>query len=321
MTCRPIRLPSASLSPSPEPESAEAVIAALTAGFATLSPQLARAARYLVDHAREIGVTSMRGMATAAEVHPNTLVRLAQTLGFDGYESLRARFRDFVVGEGIGGFRARATALRDLAARGGTGEVVAEMAAALTQNTARLWEPPNVAALEQAAEAILRARRVYVLGMGSALSLAQQFWYVARQAFGHVSAIPRPGSVPIDDLAEIGGEDVLMALTFQPYRAETVAAVRHARDRRPHVIAITDSPTSPLAALADTVLLARTHSPQFFQSHAAATALLEVLLAVLVARSGEDSADRIARFHRDRLAAGLYEEPAALASRGLGETR
>ncbi|MEM7507558.1 MAG: MurR/RpiR family transcriptional regulator [Pseudomonadota bacterium] len=298
------------------PKSAEDVIARLTAEFEDFSAQLQRAARFIIDHPREVGVQSMRQLAVKVEVHPNTLVRLAQAIGFDGYEAMRERFRDFMVTGGLGGFRDRAEWLRDLAARGGTDGVIGQMAGATANNLDAMWQRQDGEALAAVADVILQARRVYVLGMGSAYSLAHQFWYVARMAFEHIQPIPRHGSQPVDDLAWLAQDDALIALSFQPYRAETMEAVRRAREVGSPIIGITDSVTSPLARLADHTLVSPTHTPQFFESHAAVTALLEGLLAVLVARAGDDALTRIEAFHAKRLRAGLYEEPDPLA--GLG---
>ena len=295
------------------PDSADQVIARLTEGFEELSAQLQRAARFIIENPREVGVHSMRGLAAKVDVHPNTLVRLAQALGFDGYDAMRERFRDFMVTGGMGGFRDRADWLRELAATGGTAGVIGQMAEATAGNLDGMWQRQEAETLEQAADLILTARRVYVLGMGSAYSLAHQFWYVARMAFDHIQPIPRHGSQPVDDLAWLTGEDVLVALTFQPYRAETMDAVRLAGEAGVKVIGITDSLTSPLARASDLPLVSPTHTPQFFESHAAVTALLEGLLAVMVSRAGPETAARIETFHARRLEAGLYEEPAPLA--------
>lgn len=299
-----------------EQRSAAEVVKALTAEFDALSPQLQRAARFIIDHPREVGVQSMRALAAKIEVHPNTLMRLAQTIGFDGYDAMRERFRDFMVAGGLGSFRDRAKWLQEMEARGGTAEVIAEMAGATGQNLEAMWRRQDTRALDAVADAIIDAPRVFVLGMGSAYCLAQQFWCVARMAFEHIVPIPRHGSQPIDDLAWVRPEDVLVALTFQPYRAETMQAVRRAREIGTTIVGVTDSLTSPLAKHSDHLLVSPTHTPQFFQSQAAVTALLEGLIAVMVARAGEEAAARVEAFHDERLAAGLYEEPAPLVQRG-----
>ena len=83
------------------PQSQEQVIERLLAVFDELPGQLQLCARYIIDHPHEVGLQSMRTLAQAADVHPNSFVRLARQLGFDGYDALRERFRDFVRG-GLG---------------------------------------------------------------------------------------------------------------------------------------------------------------------------------------------------------------------------
>ncbi|MEL6265681.1 MAG: MurR/RpiR family transcriptional regulator [Pseudomonadota bacterium] len=296
--------------------SAEAVTEALAEGFAGFPVQLQRAARFILDNPREVGVHSMRALAAKAEVHPNTLVRLAQAIGLEGYEALRERFRDFMVAGGMGGFGERADFLQAMARDGGTGAVLAGMAAATTANLQAAWARQDPGEVEAVADLVRSAPRVFVLGMGSAYALAYQFWYVARMAFDTVTPIPRHGSAPIDDLARVGAGDVVIALTFQPYRAETMEAVRHARAAGATVVGISDSATAPLASLSDHFLSAPTHTPQVFQSQAAVTALLEGLVGVAIARAGPETAAAVESFHRRRMDAGLYEEPAALARLG-----
>ena len=302
---------------SQPPKTAKAVIAALTEAFPDLPPALQAAARHIIEHPREVGVQSMRTLAGRTAVHPNAFVRLARQIGFEGYDDLRERFRDFVaVGDDLGGFRDRARWLQEMAAKGGSAAILGEMAEAIADNLERGFRRQDVKALEAACDAILGAGRVHVLGLGSAYTLAHQFWYVARMALPHIALIPRHGSQAIDDLALIDRDDLLVALTFQPYRAETMGAVRMARRRGARVIGITDSVTSPLAREAEQALICPTHTPQFFQSHAAVTGLLEALIALLVARAGEEAQARIEAFHGERLAAGIYEEDPRLGALG-----
>lgn len=299
------------------PNTAKAVIAALTEAFPDLPPALQAAARHIIDHPRTVGVESMRSLAVKTSVHPNAFVRLARHVGFEGYDEMRERFRDFVVtGDDLGGFRDRARWLQEMAAKGGSAAILGEIAAAIGDNLERGFRDQDVKALERVCDAILMASRVYVLGLGSAYNLAHQFWYVSRMAFSHIIPVPRHGSHPVDDLAPIGENDLLVALTFQPYRAETMAAARMAKRRGAGVIGITDSVTSPLAREADQALICPTHTPQFFQSHAAVTGLLEALVALLVARADEDAQVRIEAFHAERLATGIYEEDLRLGALG-----
>ena len=58
-----------------------------------LSPQLRLAARYVMDNPQDVSISSVRALSHAAEVKPNSFVRLARELGFDGYDDFRETFR------------------------------------------------------------------------------------------------------------------------------------------------------------------------------------------------------------------------------------
>ena len=119
-------------------------------------------------------------------------------------------------------------------------------------------------------------------------------------------AIPRQGSVAVDDLARAGPDDVLLAANFQPYRSEVVQAVEAARTQGAPVIAVTDSVTSPIAAGAAQVLCVPTESPQFFTSIVALCALFETLMAFVIADAPDHVVASIERFHRRRREVGVY---------------
>ena len=72
----------------------DGILARLTAELDSFSPQLKKAAGFILDNPNEVGVSSIREISEAADVTPNTLVRLAKSVGFEGYEELRAPFRE-----------------------------------------------------------------------------------------------------------------------------------------------------------------------------------------------------------------------------------
>ena len=289
------------------PRSQEEVIERLLAEFDDLPAQLQLCARYIIDHPHEVGLQSMRALASNAEVQPNSFVRLARQLGFDGYEALRERFRDFVRG-GIGSSPDRVKWLQELDRKGGNSAVFASMAEACLDNCERMFDQQSVQELSQAVEWMIAAKRVYVLGLGLAYPLAYNFWYVARMGFDHFILTPRHGSLPSDDIIRMNENDCLLALTFQPYRRDTLDAVRLAKKTGAKIIGVTDSNAASLCREADLGLVAPTHTPQFFQSNSAVTALLETLCALLVVRGGEQAEKAVEAFHSARWEANIYDE-------------
>lgn len=285
----------------------DTIIDALVADYDHLTPQMQRAANYVIDNPGEIAVTSMRALAAAADVKPNTLVRLARSIGFAGYEEFRAPFRR-QASEPTPSFPDRARWLQSLSAGGSHGRLLTDMAATLLGNVEGMFAELDTAELRAAADLIAAARRTNVLGVGTARPLAENFTYVGRMAIDTLVAIPTIG-IAIDDVARMTSEDVLLALTFRPYRSEVVDAVVMAREHGVPVVAVSDSRTSPIVRSATHGFAVPTDSPFPFSSSVAATALLETLLAFVVADSDTDVASAIEAFHANRSRAGIYVGP------------
>ena len=121
-------------------------------------------------------------------------------------------------------------------------------------------------------------------------------------------AIPRPGSTPIDDLAWADQSDVLIAITCKPYRSEVVKAVEIAREQGMVIVALSDSPASPILRQADHGFVVSVDTPQFFPSSVSIIALLETLLSFVIAVASDEVVERVETFHNRRHQLGLYHE-------------
>src|SRR5437763_1029913 len=94
------------------------------------------------------------------------------------------------------------------------------------------------------------------------------------------------GGTVHDQVDALGPEDVLIAISQDPYSTPTVEAVITAAQRGVTVVALTDSALSPLARNATHFLLFRADSISFFPSMIAPLALVELLVAWLAAKGG-----------------------------------
>ena len=68
----------------------------LAGELSELTPEARKAATYVLENPRDVGVSTVREIAQAANVKPNTVVRMARQVGFEGYEDFRAPFRDAI---------------------------------------------------------------------------------------------------------------------------------------------------------------------------------------------------------------------------------
>lgn len=288
----------------PEPTT---VLDRLTEEWDALTPEAQKAARYVLENPQDVGVSTVREIAEAAKVKPNTVVRMARQVGFDGYEDFRAPFRE-AIRRGAVTFEDRARWLQSIAKEGELGGLFADMIGAAIRNIEETFSATSAEKLQAAAQAIWASDSTYTLGVGVNNANARNFTYLASTGMVRFHAIPRPGNSAVDDLAFAGPKDVLIAITCKPYRAEVVAAVEVAREQGMTVIGISDSPASPIIRAADHGFVVRADTPQFFPSSVSTIALLETLLSFVIAGASDEIVGRVERFHARRHRLGIYHE-------------
>mgnify|MGYP003673129439 CR=1 FL=1 len=285
----------------------QTVLERLSEEWEALTPEAQKAARYVLENPRDVGVSTVREIARAAKVKPNTVVRMARQVGYGGYEDFREPFRQAIRAGGLS-FPDRARWLQEIGRQGELGGLYADMVGAAIRNIEDSFAAFSADQVQVAAKAIWASRNVYTLGVGVNNSNARNFTYLASTGMVDFHAIPRPGSVAVDDLAWADGRDVLIAITCAPYRAEVVEAVRIAREQGLCVVGLSDSPASPVIIGADHGFVLSAETPQFFPSSVSTIAFLETLLSFVIAVASPEIVERVARFHARRHELGIYEE-------------
>ncbi|QEI06639.1 MurR/RpiR family transcriptional regulator [Pigmentiphaga aceris] len=279
--------------------------AQMLAQFDSLSPKLQVAARFAVDHPNEVVIASMRALAERAGAQPATLVRLAQQLGYAGWPELKSAFADDL---GLNGERYGERA-RNLAARSQSTDLLGEMFIAQQRNLAST-EALCTGALRDAARLLAGARAVHVAGFRASFPIAYSLVYGYRLFRNSVHLIDGQGGLEMQ-MRPIEQGDVVVAISFAPYSSECMDVIKAARNAGASILAMTDSNASPLALAANATLLFSIDSPSFFPSVAAAVAVTEALLELLVANGGDQVAARIGNAEKRLLESGAYLPPSA----------
>lgn len=283
------------------------VLERLTEEWSALTPEAQKAARYVLENPADVGVSTVREIAEAARVKPNTFVRMARQVGFEGYDDFREPFRE-AIRRGQVSFPDRARWLQDVRKSGDLGGLYADQVAAAIRNIEETFAGISAETLKSAAEDIWNSRQVFVMGVGVNNANARNFTYLAGTGMTRFHTIPRAGSVATDDLAWADDRDVLIAITCHPYRSEVIDAVRIAREQGVKVVAISDSPASPIVLAAQHGFVVAADTPQFFPSSVSTIALLETLLSFVIAVSSEEIVERVEKFHKRRHQLGIYQE-------------
>lgn len=259
----------------------------LVRSYAQLTPELQKAARFMVEHPEEVGLNSMRKLAADAGVRPATITRLTKVLGFDKYEHLREPFRQRLRSREPG----FASKLQNVQKRADAGDeaVFAELREQEIANIESSLSAANYAVISAAAETIHNSRRVFVLGLRGAYAPAFLFHYAYQLFRENSQLLDTRAGIFADQLRGIGPEDCLLVVSFPPYTRLTIDAVQYAAGEGTKIIAITDSLMSAAASAAAHSIIAGNRSPSFYHSFTGALAVVQALINLVVTKAGGDA--------------------------------
>lgn len=277
--------------------------------FDAMSPELQRAAGFLADNGAAVAVSSMRALATQADVKPPTMVRLAKVLGFPGWEELRAVFisplREPVA------YAPRAMEI----VREGHGEHLAGAVFDAQRQDIAKTQSQSAEALPRVAKLLRGAPHVHVAGFRASHAIAFGFAYLYRLFRPSVTLLDGPGATLEMQLRAVNRGDAVLIASFAPYSREARIVAESARRIGAKVIAICDSAVAPIARTADATLTFSPSSPSFFPSIVGGISLAESLLAVVVSQEGRDVVRRIEAAERQLTESGSYEPTAPRRAR------
>jgi DNA-binding MurR/RpiR family transcriptional regulator len=258
------------------PASVEAFHARLSALPADLPRRMRQCADHLAAQADRIAVSTVAEMAAGAGVPPSAMMRFCQGLGFQGYSDMQRLFREAFAPA----FPDYATRLENLrrSPGGSPAALLGEFVEAGRASLEGLAKNHDSKALERASEVLARAGTIHLIGLKRAFSVAIYLGYVLEQL--GMAAMLHDGTGRLDRSAALRPDDALVAISFAPYSEDTVALARTARARGLPVVALTDRPSSPLAALASEVIYVQEVD---FGAFRALSATLAVVLTLAVA--------------------------------------
>ncbi len=259
-------------------------------GYADLSQTLRVAADFVVANQMDIATRSLRSVSSSSGVSPAAFSRLARALGFDVYEDLREACRQGLWDRGAS-FAERAERLSEATQDSHT--ILDRHSSACMNNISEMAGSISQDRLGAAVDALQSARNVVLFGAFSSTGIVEYMAYLAQYFASNWTLAGRMGASLGSALAGLGSEDVLLIVTKTPYARRAVLAAEMAQKAAPQVIVITDSHACPAIQYANFPFIIPSDSPQFFSSYAATIALMETMVAMIVAQTGDAATNRI----------------------------
>ena len=240
----------------------------------TFSKGQKRIARYITDSYDKAAFMTANRLGKTVGVSESTVVRFAVDLGFDGYPSMQKAMREMVLN--------RLTSVQRIEVannRFSDQDVVSMVLHSDMEKLRQTSETVSRDTFRTAVDAILKAKRVYILGVRSVAPLANFLGHYLNYMFNNVHVISGfSAGEMFEKIVGINSEDVIIAFSFPRYSASTTKGARYCRSAGATVIGITDSKKSPLGQCCDHVLLAKSDMVSLVDSLVAPLSLVNALI-------------------------------------------
>ncbi|HWR22881.1 MAG TPA: MurR/RpiR family transcriptional regulator [Feifaniaceae bacterium] len=267
---------------------------ALIIKMKALRPSMSRAEQqvvdYIISNPETVIYLSVAGLAESSGVSDATVVRACRSLGLNGYQDLKVTLAQDIV-----------TPLQsiheEITATDSTSTIIDKVFQGTLHALNFTHDTLKVEAIEQAAEAMMHARIVVILGLGNSHSVAIDLQHKLMR-LGILSTAFTDSHMQAIATAQLTPDDVVFAISHSGSSMDIVDSTRLAKDNGVKTISLTNIGVSPLSKITDIQLYTASKETQFrivaLSSRIAQMTIIDVLYTVLASRLP----DSVGSFHR-----------------------
>lgn len=270
----------------------------------TFSKGQRRIAGYITESYDKAAFMTASRLGKTVGVSESTVVRFAVELGFDGYPEMQKAMQEMVMN--------RLTSVQRIEVannRIGNQDVLTKVLQADADKLRQTAETVSREHFQLAVEAILKAHKIYILGVRSVAPLANFAGYYMNYMFDDVRVVTVSGAGEMfENLVNITPDDVVIAFSFPRYSSATLKAVQYCRGIGATVIGITNSNLSPLAQNSDLVLVAKSDMVSLVDSLVAPLSVVNALLVALASAREQEVQKSLGTLERVWEEYNIYEK-------------
>jgi DNA-binding MurR/RpiR family transcriptional regulator len=277
----------------------ETVAARASAALSALSKAERRVGRALLADYPSAGLASAARLAERAEVSPPTVLRFAQSLGYEGFTDLQVALRAELSARSCGPI----TRLPDAPPAGSLLDRLLQQARAQNECAAETLAQLPASALEAAVALLADTKRaVYLHGGRFSHLLAVHLAMHLEQLRPGVKVLDDPNGRDLGAMLELSRTDVVVLFDYHRYQRSAAELASWVHRAGATVLLITDDLACPVAPEAEVVLAASSTVGTTYQSMAAGFLLTELLVPPVMDAVGESARNRMALWEDQRRA-------------------
>ena len=251
----------------------------LRQGISNFTPRQRGLAEFILQNPESLAFLTITDLARRVGVSEATITRFCSTLGYEGYAHLCREVQETIQSElsTVGRFQlVRTMGRRPVEPRSPTG--FERVLSNEIDNLMNLTKHIRRADFYACADLIANADRVCIVGSMASSSLADYFGYMLGKIFPHVDVLHGHGGMASAACKRLGPNSLAFLICFPRYPRATVELGRRAAQKGAKIIAITNSPISPVVPLANMTFLIPIGIVSFVDAYAAPMAFLNALV-------------------------------------------
>ena len=240
-------------------------------------------AQYILKNYDKVAFMTACKLGEAVGVSESTVVRFANALGYSGYPKLQDALQEVI--------KNKLTTVQrvDMVKEfNDDSAILKKIVKSDMDNIKDTLEEIDEKAFEEAANRILKAKRIYIVGMRSSFTIAQYLGFYLGIILYSVHVIRTDMGDAFEKVVKINEDDVLIAISFPRYSKKSYQIVSYAKEKGAHIVSLTDSPFAPVASFTDNLLLVKSNMVSFVDSLVPALSIANALIVSVGMKEKED---------------------------------
>ena len=184
--------------------------------------------QYILENYDKAAFMTAAKLGQTVKVSESTVVRFAAELGYDGYPAMQRALQEMI--------RSKLTSVQRIEVandRISDQDVLAKVVQSDIEKIRLTLEELSREEFSAVVDAIVRARRIYILGVRSASTLSDFLTFYFNVIFDDVRQVQSTlASEMFEQMLRVGPEDVVIGISFPRYSTRTARAMEFARGPR-----------------------------------------------------------------------------------------
>lgn len=247
-------------------------------------------AEFIINNYDKAAFMTASKLGDIVGVSESTVVRFAIALGFEGYPNMQASLHDLV--------KNKLTIVQRLSMSedfSNKGTVLKKVLKSDIENIRNTIDEIDMNTFEHAIDSFFEAKRIYIIGLRSSTALAGYLGFYLDLILDNIRVVSLGMSDVFEQLLRVSKDDLVIGIGYPRYSRKTLDALQYVKEQQCKIVGITDSNNSPIAAMADYTLVAKSNMSSFVDSLVAPMSLINALIVAIGMRQKSEITESLSK--------------------------